>query len=74
MNNLTEAAAVHQMLFTDLTVPASDDIVDASMVKVISELAVATNLPLPDFIRLVRGQTAAGPHPNKDLAFVSSTQ
>ncbi|EGZ24166.1 hypothetical protein PHYSODRAFT_254578 [Phytophthora sojae] len=44
-----------------------EDGLDVNMVAFHFDLAVASALPLPDFVRLLRGQTEADPRPNKDL-------
>lgn len=41
--------------------------VDEEMVNFHTSLAIATGKPLAYFVRLVRGQTATDPRPNKDL-------
>ncbi|ETM35788.1 hypothetical protein L914_17368 [Phytophthora nicotianae] len=42
-------------------------LIDEEMVNFHSSLAIASGKPLADFVRLVRGQTAADPRPNKDM-------
>ncbi|ETO64367.1 hypothetical protein F444_18077 [Phytophthora nicotianae P1976] len=43
------------------------NLIDEEMVNFHSSLAIASGKPLADFVRLVRGQTAADPRPNKDM-------
>ncbi|POM65663.1 Hypothetical protein PHPALM_18590, partial [Phytophthora palmivora] len=66
-NNLAQAAETHNIVPPAPVTAPSDDAVDTTLVTFLSQLAIATNLQLPDFIRLVRGQTADDPRPNKDL-------
>ncbi|ETN01985.1 hypothetical protein PPTG_16663 [Phytophthora nicotianae INRA-310] len=42
-------------------------LIDEEMVNFHSSLAIASGKPLANFVRLVRGQTAADPRPNKDM-------
>lgn len=63
--NIYDVAAKWGIPYPQGTAPA--DIVDMEQVDFLSDLATVSRLSLPDFVRLVRGQTAADPQPNKGL-------
>jgi hypothetical protein len=44
-----------------------EDVVDDDMVDSLTAFALKSKVSLPEFIRVVRGQTADDPQPNKDL-------
>ncbi|KAE9025581.1 hypothetical protein PR002_g11151 [Phytophthora rubi] len=63
--SITSAAKAHGVPIPDN--PTNEDSVGILAVKFLSRLATILGATLPDFIRLVRGQTTDDPRPNKDL-------
>ncbi|KAG6951771.1 hypothetical protein JG687_00013394 [Phytophthora cactorum] len=70
--NISRAAAAVSIQAPCYTYPPSDEVVDTAMANFLSNLAEASSLRLPEFIRLVWGQTADDPRPNKDPYDISS--
>lgn len=53
-----------------MTVPipdTNDEVIDEASVKFLSDLALRSNISLPEYVRLMRGQTASDGRPNKAL-------